>query len=450
LNQQEENNKNNDLELSKGNETKNNYYSNNYYSNTNYYQYNRGGRGRRGRGFNRGRGRYRNNNYSRLDNIYEKELGKENEENTQNAIDENNTYKLEENLNENENENLENTEQNQNTLTANNQLEEEIQDNEYDNAEENFIEEEEDLENKETTQEVKAELVHKEEENNKKDNKEKTEIHFVQNKNVVQSSNIHDIDISNCCSFDIHNENTQNKKNYSVNSFNEVVSSNVQNFSFIGTNPNTNKASSNIISSNTNLNISSSTTVNANLKENTNIKQNQQQYTTSPQMNISNPNINMKNEIPTNNNKFNIPMNSNNMNSFNQPSQGIQSGNLNLNSNQDFFNAYQMQMSSILAQNMANAGLNTQQQIYPMPLFYYPPNLNPGSANADPNMNYANFLPYMGYPMGYQLSPQQAQQQGNSNLNIKEASDLQNKNRKINNSYVNIISYEKIIKIIFD
>jgi hypothetical protein len=308
---------------------------------------------------------------------------------------------------------------------------------ENDNAEENFIEEEEPklkIETHSKTEIPKTtenkEVIHKHEvSEHLHEQAHKAQIH---NNNLQISSNNnnqveaesqnqkHHHDVSNS-SFNIQNENSfsqnqQNKKNYITNSFNEVVSANVQNFSFIGTNTSSNKSSSNVVSSNANLNLPSSTNPNVHNSNNysASSKQTQQQYSTSPQINVNNPNVN-KNE-----NKFNLP-------NFNQAQQNIP--NLNTNSNQDLYNAYQMQMSSFLAQNMPSA--LGQQQVYPMPFVYYPPNGAAGNTAADPSMNYSNMMPYMGYPMGYYMPQQQFPQQPQQN-NLKEANDLQNKNRKMN------------------
>jgi len=249
------------------------------------------------------------------------------------------------------------------------------------------------------------------------------------NKTVIESSNTknnNNIDIAST-SLNIENENNlkDNKRNQIANSFNDVISSNVQNFSFIGVSSITNKNNSNVISTNTNLNLTSSNNnINNNNSNNSTINNNN----SNKQYSSVSPQTTNKNESNNNNNKFNIPNNNSNMNNsnnYNQP-QNIQ--NINVNTNQDIYNAYQMQMSALLAQNMT-PGLG-QQQVYPMPLLYYPPNT--GANTADPCLNYSNFMPYMGYPMGYYVQPQMAQQQGS----LKDGNDLQNKNRKMNN-YVN-------------
>jgi hypothetical protein len=377
-------------------------------------------------------------------------LGKENEEsagNDQNQDEDVNAYEKQ----------RENTQDENVTEEAGFNRDNQEDDNqENDNAEENFIEEEEQPKPEAQAAQVKAEVqkaveskealsankqevgveahenVNKTQNNNNVGNFAQLSVSNSNNK-VDAESQKHSHDVTNS-SFNIQNEQS-NKKNFVVaNSFNEIVSANVQNFSFIGTNTNSTKTSSNVVSSNANLNLSSSSNSNLNSASNnyqTSSKQTQQQqYSNSPQTNVNNnnnQNVNSKNE-----NKFNLP-------NFNQAQQQQQQQqnipNLNLNSNQanqDLYNAYQMQMSSLLASQNMSAGLGGQQQVYPMPLFYYPSNGTAGSsAAADPSLNYSNFMPYMGYPMGYYMPQQQFAQQPQQN-NLKDANDMQNKSRKMN------------------
>lgn len=385
----------------KNNRDTNNYgYKTNYYSSYNSY---RGGRGKRGRGFNRGR--YRNNNYSREDWIFEKEFGA-------NDLKEVNVENTE---NKEEKEHQESIVDDKNVESNVNNLEENLVD---EAPEDDFIEQEtpapqtqnekatevsekitpENKENVVVYETLKAEEIF--ENPDLLNVKNKTVVNLAQNTEesleIVSQSNKDALNNSS----PVKESNTEDihKKKNAYNSFSEVVSSNVQNFSFLG-NP-TNNTKQNPIESNVNSN-------------NTNIKQqNTQQEFSIPSHQMNNSINNNKNE-----NKFNLPNNN-----FNQPQ-------ANMNGNyQDFYNAYQMQLSALLAQNMP-AGLGPQ-QMYPMPLLYYPPGGSVGNA-SDPSMNYGNFMPYMGYPMGYYINPQQMAQQQQSNL--KDSNDMQNKNRKINN-----------------
>lgn len=429
-------------------------YKNNYsYPKNNYYSYNsyRGSKSHRGRGFyrGRGRGRYRNNNYSRDDWIFEKEVGKGEEREENNTQAQANDEAL-----------LESKEAYLQEEVDRNQVDEDNHDN-Y-SPEENFIEEEIPTNNEDKL--YKEEVIEKHQPQKETDNVSKNEepvvhietkiVDVPKQENIITKNNKvevptqpnkpQNVDIENSASFNINTSNNINLKSQNQKIIPEYVSSNVLNFSFIG-NPNSNKSSNNnIISSNSNLNLSITNTGNNNsINNNTkqNQTQNQNQFSnTSPQMNLIN-NANPVNNKNESNNKFNLLNNQSNQNI------GI---NLNQGATSDFYNAYQMQMSNIFSQNLNNATINQQQAFYPMPLLYYPPNLQGTPTPSDPNLNYSNLFPYMSYPMGYYAPPQQMpiQQQGT----VKDASDLQNKNRKLNNpnSFVRLIFFKlfRIYKII--
>lgn len=424
-----------------------------YYNKSEYYSYNsyRGGRAKRGRGIYKGNTRYKSYNYSGEDWIFEKEFRKEKAEIKDEGIFEDSKY--ENNIDIiNENEVTE-----KRLLNDNNQIQDEdIVEN--DNGEENFIEEgpekveksleiiqkeekifEEKIKSENKEQKVRYEKIEVEDifENAKILNNDKISGNKIFNNNYevdtdnkieIESIQKTDLDIINCSiNSDKDILNKENKRNFiAPTTFSEIVSSNVTNFSFIGNANNKQFSNTASLNSNNNINIQNAP-INNNTNHNIqNQKSTQSQYSTSPQQNI-NTNIN-KNES-----KFN-PSNSNNNNNYNQPQNTNLNPNMNINTNQELYNNYQMQMSALFTQNLS--GLS-QQQLYPMPFIYYPPNA-PGNT-SDPNFNYSNFMPYMGYPMGYYVHPQQFTQQAQNNL--KDVNDIQNKNRKMNNFVKNIKFY---------
>lgn len=403
--------------IQNNNEESTSYYNNNYCSSYNTY---RGARGKRGRGFTRGRGRYRINNYSREDCIFEKEFGNDGKET--NA--ENKTKFKDYNCNNTNDERAEMKESDLKEIDANGTPEENFteqvlstqQIRKEEKREIGIIPKLLEPENKEKI--VKYETIRVEEIFENPDlitaNK-KSVVNIAQNTNnyleICSQVNKNSMEITSAFKDSIKENNNKNSNKLNYHSFSEIVRSNVQNFSFLSNvNNNQNQTSNNnSIESSSNLKY-------AKIQQQIN---SQEFSIPSHQINNTNSNPNNKNE-----NKFDI----HNNNNLNQSQVG-------LNKNyQDFYANYQMQLSALLAQNMT-AGINPQ-QLYSMPMAYYPPGPPAGNA-SDPSLNYSNFMPYMNYPIGYYFNSQQTAQQQQSNL--KDGSEMQNKNKRTNNNFVSFI-----------